>query len=1440
MARQRIAHRLAHGLLCLLALALSHPPRATAQQRRGTDMALGWLEVQVVTDDGNEVGSVRVDFDGDYFKTLNLTKQDKGEGRVQLRRGNWDVYAVKPGYVQLDNVEALIGQTAARAEVVVGRVRRVSVLPGRKNPRIVLVLHRGQEAAPARQDECTPPPAGARRKGASDDSPDSHLWGRIMGTKFSQGAQPKGVAGPMSGARVALSRINFDSGDEELLGETRSERDGCFRLLFKLPKFDANDSYLFSVSRGEYRSHKDLLTFASLEEKTKAHQLVTLEAKPPSEGEPAEPLLETREATRRHVFAPEVMEMLPLHGIRNFDSLALLAPGVAPPPETPNTRGPGVSPGLGTAGQFSINGLRPRENNFTVDGSDNNDEDIGARRQGFVALAPLPVESLNEFQVITALADARYGRNIGGQVNVLTKGGTSKFHGSLYGFVTDSRLNARGPFDQTAGDGPPSFALRRQSDGAPVLLDGRPLVTPNPVGGESPLTRTQFGYVVGGPVEKLRAFFFTSLERVHSRAGRESHFVVPTVEQRGLFDAGATGLLLNSRPVFPSTIPGDAIFSLYPFPNNPLGPFGRNTYTAVLPAGGQATRFSAKLDRQFGNFDGGEKRPPWSFFNGGDTLSGRYTSSKEESVVPVTGEAIFSSLRPKVRTQNIAFFLDRSLTRKVGDAIRVSVGHTRLTFDEVRDPTLSPSSFFPGEKFLLNAPLLLNVTAPLSDGTLTQPAYISASSQQGAALLAARGYSGVTLAEQIAGPLGQVNIPGFSPLGVDVFHFPQSRSNTAVQVADTVTYASRKGHVYTFGADIRKTLINSTLDRNFRPLATFGGLRSSAPSPDLPLSRPGGGGSLAASQTFPGETLAAAGVPTGLFQTLAVSPNSSVGIRYTQMSFFAQSDWSLGERLHLNLDARFNYLTRLSTKGNTLENAFDRAELEGQGRAAVEDCVRLSDRPDSRADCEAVAGSIVSSFPTDFVSLFGGDKRDFDVRLGVAWALDKDKTVLRAGFGTYSGEFPGIVIGQSRNTFPNFLPLNLADFSVRPNGEPADRVFLFNPANPVLRQSEGTLVFTPGTLNTLAPGVNAVSFLTSRLAFPNRERPFARNVLGLDLVLPQAQLATPYSLQYAVTLERKLAERYSLSVAYVGTHGVKLLRLSTPDLGLHRSRLLATVGLAATTQGDSPFPFFGGVLLPPQQSTSRAQLDIARTLFESSSSSTYNSLQVELRKQYSRRFHVRSSLTYSHAIDDASDFFDGAGSFALPQNSLERSERASSSFDVKLRSATHFVRDFPKDFFFSSGPSNLGGWQLAGILTAQTGQPFTVNSAFDINRDGNLTDRLDNTSGLIRESSEGGRVRLGLAPGTNPLDLLADDGEDGRVGRNTFRAPGQFNFDLSVTKFFNFNERVRLHARAEIFNLFNRVSYGIPVRILESPAFGRATYTTTPPRTVQFAVKLLF
>ena len=189
-----------------------------------------------------------------------------------------------------------------------------------------------------------------------------------------------------------------------------------------------------------------------------------------------------------------------------------------------------------------------------------------------------------------------------------------------------------------------------------------------------------------------------------------------------------------------------------------------------------------------------------------------------------------------------------------------------------------------------------------------------------------------------------------------------------------------------------------------------------------------------------------------------------------------------------------------------------------------------------------------------------------------------------------------------------------------------------------------------------------------------------------------------------------------------------------------------------------------------------------------------------------------------------------SGAFALPQNSTNPSERGSANFDVRFRAANYFVWDLP---LFRT--RSFGGWQIAGVYTLQSGQPFTVNSIVDSNQDGNLTDRLNGTAGL----QEGdGRTSLEL---TVPvLSLLAPVGQDGVVGRNTFRANGLHNLDMAIAKNMRRADGPAMQLRFEVFNALNRTHFGMPVRLLEFPSFGQSVKTGISPRTLQFGAKFEF
>ena len=124
-----------------------------------------------------------------------------------------------------------------------------------------------------------------------------------------------------------------------------------------------------------------------------------------------------------------------------------------------------------------------------------------------------------------------------------------------------------------------------------------------------------------------------------------------------------------------------------------------------------------------------------------------------------------------------------------------------------------------------------------------------------------------------------------------------------------------------------------------------------------------------------------------------------------------------------------------------------------------------------------------------------------------------------------------------------------------------------------------------------------------------------------------------------------------------------------------------------------------------------------------------------------------------------------------------------------------------------------------------------------MNGDGNITDRLNTTDGIVVTGDRRQPLRLS----TNDLSALrAPFGRDGQVGRNTFRAGSYLDLNLAAIKTFRLGETRSIVFRTEVFNFINRANFGVPVRYLEAVGFGQATSTLTPGRRVQFHLKFSF
>ncbi|MEW6209572.1 MAG: carboxypeptidase-like regulatory domain-containing protein [Acidobacteriota bacterium] len=1092
-------------------------------------------------------------------------------------------------------------------------------------------------------------------------------------------------------------------------------------------------------------------------------------ASQPRTGENTEiaPLVNNTDAARGGNFSEVQVETLPLGGttdMRTFDEYALLVAGVSPPPYTPGVRGPGIGFGLGTAGQFSVNGARARSNNFTIDGSDINDPDVGVRRQGFVALVPQSVESIRAFQISTLMWSSELGRNLGSQVNAVSKEGGNLFHAQLYGFFTDSRLNARNFFDYTGGAS----------------------------GGEDSFTRAQTGLVAEGPIIKNRTQFFTSFEHLDVNASSEQHFATPTLSERRFMGRNDITVLKPGPNFFPfefyrNTVEGVTpigrnMLSFYPSPNNPGGPYGDNTYTEILPSDGDGAIFSFKVTHQF---------------SPGNNLNARYNFTDDDRALPSVNRAIRSTLDSETRTQNISLIFDSQLTALVSNHARFSYGRTRLE--------LLPH---PGSPFIFSKSSL-EAVGRIGGGTEIIPSN--------------------------TGPLGEVLIEPFSPVGVNAFIAPQKRVSNTFQYADSLSWVVRQ-HSLRFGADIRRVQLNSLLDRNYRPQVVFGNavLTTGTLSPKSPpdLNDPFVFTPDSVRSLLSGVQLAALGLPSSIFQTISFgAPNSNIGLRFTEYNFFFNDHWRPRPNLVFDYGLRYEFNSVPREVNDRIEDGLTLNDLPAAGSSQADTAARTAAFNASVAAYRRAIGGRTR--------IYEPDRNNIGPRIGFAWDPWSDgKTAIRAGFGIYYDTILGAVVSQSRNVFPNEIPIN-----VEPGFVGFDVFQLNNPGNLVIRDGAGGRMIAPIPL-IRAGSVN--QFGGSRADFVALiGELFRQNRLGggLAFTLPEKNLRTPYIQQWHLTAERVVFKDYFVSAAYVGTRGTKLTRLTTPNLGPNVTPSILFANRFTGFPAQLPDLVLADCRLQPTRTCSiqprRAEPSLgAYQIFENSAASTYHALQMEMRNRNTRGYQFSLAYTWSHAIDDVSDIFPLAGAPVVAQDSLDlRLERGDANFDVRHKVAASLIWDLP---FFRGKTGKraaaLGGWQIASIFQAHTGQPFTLNLPVDANFDGNLTDRPSTTNGLIFfEGHNRQRVALGQGKGVEDFIVF---GKNGFVGRNTARADSFINWDAALVKNFRFSEGRSLTFRAEFFNLLNRANFATPIRTLGSPAFGSAVETISPARTVQFALKV--
>lgn len=422
--------------------------------------------------------------------------------------------------------------------------------------------------------------------------------------------------------------------------------------------------------------------------------------------------------------------------------------------------------------------------------------------------------------------------------------------------------------------------------------------------------------------------------------------------------------------------------------------------------------------------------------------------------------------------------------------------------------------------------------------------------------------------------------------------------------------------------------------------------------------------------------------------------------------------------------------------------------------------------------------------------------RDFSPHVGFAYQATADgKTVVRGGFAIGYLNLVTQDVGTVTDRLPENPPLPLSATAFNSPLGPL-------PGAPVPRVSDG-FPLSPVDPKNLCCSANLI-------------------------YVPQSQ-PTPQMQQWNLDIQRAITSNLFLDVAYVGTHGSNL----TGNSNINQ----APPGPTAAA-GREPISSVIGTV----------------DALQNKQTSIYHSLQVKVERRFSTGFYLLGSYVFSKSIDELSES-SGAGANPVassfqPQDSRNfGAERGLSDFDARHRVVVSYTYELPfgkgKKFLTTSGrvvDGFLGGWQINGITSAQSGSPFTP--------------QLSNGSAAIN-SGPGGTVRPylvgdpSLSSGQSishwfNVAAFATPGQSGtpaftfgNAGRNILRGPSFVNFDFSLFKSFALSDRMKLQFRSEFFNVFNHPNFGIPNHSVDLPQAGIIT-TASPPRLIQFALKLLF
>ncbi len=631
-------------------------------------------------------------------------------------------------------------------------------------------------------------------------------------------------------------------------------------------------------------------------------------------------------------------------------------------------------------------------------------------------------------------------------------------------------------------------------------------------------------------------------------------------------------------------------------------------------------------------------------------------------------------------------------------------------------------------------------------------------------------------------------------------------------------------HAFKWGVEIRLNRDATIFGTNPNGLYSFGGgtayspvlIKSASGTHDIPV-----GGPLPDSLT---------GLLTATpysYNVIAAADVTPIGDRFDEAAvrreaynFYFQDTWKASSRLTLNYGLRYEVNSRIH---------------EAENRTSLPKFIGADGKDVPYWDHSAKQIFLYNPQPP-----YDQDWNGWGPRLSMDYALTSH-TVLRAG-GAITTILPNL---WQDNFLTGAIPLATSLYASALPNVPLPFQNVAVPVNlPPPFTSGGGLLFPGGDASRVPPNtqVDLQRYQNDLTALTPGHQVQLLSMVGLA-----KNFRNGYIGSYTAGIDHDFHD-VKFSVAYVGTAGIHLASVYSPN-----SYGGADPAFSPFTQFDSAGRASGG--FGPE------------SIMSTESHSTYHSLQTSVSKNSPRAgLGLQASYTYSKSLDDTSSVLGGLIGSAgvvlqtLPQDPWNPgAEKGPSTFDATHSFTVSLIQVLPLDhagFLRPLGKTLTKGWQFLNITTLTSGSPFTVYSGVQQTGVGSAgADRPDlvkhphfSTSGAVREDYFGlgaDNASFFLIPLNVPGGTGPNRGRFGTLGRDTFRGPAFKDFDVALIKDTPFGRRGNgelgtVEFRAEFFNIFNVVNFGLPSNILRGSGFGIISKTAGSSRQIQFSLKLIY